>query len=65
VLSADEDDPAVNEVADLLTAGIPGAERARVPGSGHMANLERPEAFNDAVLGFFERVGTPPARDVI
>jgi pimeloyl-ACP methyl ester carboxylesterase len=34
---------------------IPGSELVRVPKAGHMANLEQPAAFNDAVTRFLSR----------
>ena len=35
-----------------LAEGIPGAETVVLPGIGHMAFVEAPEAFRDAVLSF-------------
>ena len=43
-----------------VEAAIPGAGRVVDPGAGHVSNLERPEAFNDAVRAFC-RDHTPPA----
>ena len=39
-------------IADAVTDGVYGARRVVLPGVGHMANLEDPQAFNDAVLEF-------------
>jgi 3-oxoadipate enol-lactonase len=39
--------------AKVLAEGIPGARLATVPGAGHLSNLERPEAVNDLVRGFW------------
>jgi pimeloyl-ACP methyl ester carboxylesterase len=39
-------------VARQLEAGIPGARLVVIPGAGHVSNLERPEAFNQAVREF-------------
>jgi pimeloyl-ACP methyl ester carboxylesterase len=39
-------------VARQLEEAIPGAELVVIPGAGHMANLERPERFNEAVRAF-------------
>jgi pimeloyl-ACP methyl ester carboxylesterase len=33
-------------MADLLERRIPGAQRIDVPDSGHMVNLEAPDAVN-------------------
>jgi pimeloyl-ACP methyl ester carboxylesterase len=39
-------------VAREFEAAIPGAELVVIPEAGHMSNLERHEAFNDAVREF-------------
>jgi hypothetical protein len=33
---------------------IPGARFTIIEGAGHLSNIERPEAFNSAVLGFLK-----------
>jgi 3-oxoadipate enol-lactonase len=35
-----------------LAAHIPGARLVRIPGAGHISTMERPQAFNRAVLEF-------------
>lgn len=35
-----------------LASRIPGARLEVVPGAAHLSNLENPEAFNRALLGF-------------
>lgn len=40
----------------FLAETIPGAELRLLPGIGHMSCLEAPRAFNDALLGFLNRV---------
>ena len=44
-------------VARQFDDGIPGARLVVIPGCGHLSNLERPEAFNDAVRRFCRRHG--------
>lgn len=39
-------------IADTIVAGVPGARKAILPGCGHLPNMEAPEAFNAALLGF-------------
>jgi pimeloyl-ACP methyl ester carboxylesterase len=34
---------------------ISGSELVRIPGAGHMANLEQPAAFNEALITFLSR----------
>jgi 3-oxoadipate enol-lactonase len=35
-----------------MAQAIPGATYQVIPGVGHLANLERPEAFNAVLEGF-------------
>jgi pimeloyl-ACP methyl ester carboxylesterase len=46
----------VLKIAHILEAGIAGSERINIPGAGHMVNMEKPEAFNQAVLGFLRKL---------
>ncbi|CRK61976.1 Hydrolase, alpha/beta hydrolase fold family [Alloactinosynnema sp. L-07] len=59
LLTAELDCPDVHEMAERVVAAVPHAESRRVPGAGHMLNLERPDIFTAAVLGFLDtaRVG--------
>lgn len=50
------DQPDVAASMDRLAQGIPRAERICIPGTAHFPNLERPAAFNEAVLEFLPRV---------
>jgi len=52
VIVGEHDLPDFHAVADILAAEIPGAQKVVLPGAGHMANMDAPEAFNEAVLGF-------------
>jgi pimeloyl-ACP methyl ester carboxylesterase len=55
VVTGDEDVHDIHEIADKLTAEIPGAERATIPHAAHLPNLERPEEFDRIVLEFSRR----------
>ncbi|HEX9944228.1 MAG TPA: alpha/beta fold hydrolase [Thermoanaerobaculia bacterium] len=46
------DIPDVHAHAGVLEAGIHGARRAIVPGTGHLVHMEKPEVFNREVLDF-------------
>jgi pimeloyl-ACP methyl ester carboxylesterase len=35
-----------------MAAKIPGARKVVIEGAGHAANIDRPEAFNAAVMDF-------------
>jgi 3-oxoadipate enol-lactonase len=52
VVTGDEDVADIHEIADKLTAEIPGAERATITDTAHLPNLERPEEFDRIVLNF-------------
>jgi len=41
--------------AQVLHEGIEGAELAVIDDSAHLCNMERPDAFNSAMLGFLAR----------
>jgi 3-oxoadipate enol-lactonase len=55
VVTGDEDVRDIHEIADRLSAEIPGAERATIAAAAHLPSLERPEEFNRIVLGFLDR----------
>lgn len=40
--------------ADYMTEKIPNATKIVIPQAGHAVNLDQPEVFNQAVLGFLE-----------
>jgi pimeloyl-ACP methyl ester carboxylesterase len=52
VIVGEEDLPDFHAIADLLAARIPHARKLVLPGAGHMANMDAPDAFNAAVLDF-------------
>lgn len=52
VIGAELDRAVPPEHARAIAAGIPGAQLTILPGVGHMANLEAPEAFNGLLLEF-------------
>lgn len=55
VLHGDDDEIWPLENARQLAAGIAGAEMTVIPDSGHMFMIEKPQAFNHAVLDFLAR----------
>ena len=56
VVLGERDLPDFHQIADIMTEKIPGARLAKLPGAGHMANLEAPGAFNEKVLEFLAKV---------
>ena len=54
-LAGERDTTAPPAVMEKMARKIPGAEYVVLAGCGHLANLERPRAFDDAVLGWLGR----------
>lgn len=52
IVSAALDQPDVLTICRLLEQGIHGARRVTIDGAAHLVNMERPDAFADAVLQF-------------
>jgi 3-oxoadipate enol-lactonase len=55
VIVGEEDAITPPSEAEAMAAAIPGAQLVRIPGAGHLANLEQPEAFNAAVRTFMRQ----------
>ena len=56
VLVGEHDAVTPPAVAEQLAGHIRGADLITIPGSGHLANLENPEAFNSAVIPFLRKL---------
>ena len=52
VITGAEDEMIPVEESRRMASAIRGAKLVIIPGAGHLANLEQPEAFNDALTGF-------------
>ncbi len=52
VLTGEHDMPDFTAAAAELAAALPNAQRATIPGAGHLAPLETPEAFRELLLSF-------------
>lgn len=58
----DRDLPQIKATVETLERRISGARKVSIKGAGHMVNMENPEAFNEAVLGFLrDQKPRPPA----
>jgi pimeloyl-ACP methyl ester carboxylesterase len=55
VINGLEDPPWIQEVSDLLGAGIPGARRSDLAGTGHLPPLERPDQVNEILRDLLRR----------
>ena len=42
--------------AEVIHQNIPGSELVVIPQAAHLANVEQPDAFNEALLGFLDRL---------
>ncbi|HEX8501771.1 MAG TPA: alpha/beta fold hydrolase [Pyrinomonadaceae bacterium] len=58
VVAGDLDTPQTLEAAGALATGIHGARLEVIKGTAHLPNMERPEEFNQLVLGFLSGVGS-------
>ncbi len=45
----------LHTIPEAIAREIPGVRRVIIPGAGELANTERPEAFNQALLAFLSR----------
>lgn len=52
VVVGDEDVDDIQQIADVLAEGIPGARKVTLPDTAHMIPLERPQEFNQILLDF-------------
>ena len=61
----DRDVPQIKTTIGVLEKGIGGSKKVVIEDAGHMVNMERPDAFNEAVLGFLRqqprRPSAPPS----
>ena len=53
VIVGSEDAPFL-AASDYMAAKIPGAKKVVIEGAGHAANLDRPDAFNEALMAFLD-----------
>lgn len=56
VLYGENELPFVKRHADLLAEQLADVEIQEIPDAGHASNLDAPEAFNEALRGFLDRV---------
>ena len=58
VVVGEEDTLTPPAEAERIQAGVSGATLVRIPGAGHLSNLENPNAFNAALRGFLMARGS-------
>src|SRR5579864_5870754 len=54
ILVGEEDALTPPSAAEEMRARIAGAELVRIPGAGHLSNIDQPEIFNDALARFLD-----------
>jgi pimeloyl-ACP methyl ester carboxylesterase len=54
IVVGDEDGVTPPAAAEEMHRAIGGSELVRIPGAGHLSNLERPDAFNAALAAFLD-----------
>jgi pimeloyl-ACP methyl ester carboxylesterase len=55
VIAGERDPAAPAAVMEKMASRIPGSAYVLLAGAGHLANLERPQAFNAALLAFLQQ----------
>jgi pimeloyl-ACP methyl ester carboxylesterase len=55
VIVGEEDTVTPPSASEFLVRNITGAALVKIPGAGHLTNLEKPEAFNSALGSFLDR----------
>jgi 3-oxoadipate enol-lactonase len=56
VVKAEHDPPDMRRISVLIAAGVPDAREVLIEGADHVVNVRRPQAFDEAVLGFLTEV---------
>ncbi len=54
VIVGDKDVSGIQDIANRLATGIPGARKVVIPNTAHMPNMEKPDEFNRIVLDFLK-----------
>ena len=58
IITGDQDDPSILAAGEFLASRILNADKVVIPGGAHLINVEKPEEFNGAVLGFLQGRGS-------
>lgn len=56
VITGSEDELMPLPTSQAMVAALPSAQLVVIPQAGHLSNLEKPEAFNEAVIAYLERL---------
>jgi 3-oxoadipate enol-lactonase len=55
VVVGDQDAATPPAMAREIHSALPGSELVIIPSAAHLSNIEQPDAFNEALLGFLDR----------
>lgn len=55
IVNGEFDTPARRRAGEWMARALPLAERALLPGAGHLPNLDAPRAYNDALQAFLRK----------
>ena len=61
IVVGSEDEPFL-AASEYMAKKIPNAKRVVIPHAGHAANIDQPEAFNEAVVAFLSSVSASDAK---
>lgn len=61
VITGEGDTSVTHAIAKTLVEGMPDATSVVIPGAAHLANLQQPERFNEAVIGFLRNLTPDPS----
>ncbi len=56
VVVGENDDLAFHQIAGMLVDGLPRARQVVLPDCWHMAPIEKPEEFNETLIGFLKEI---------
>jgi pimeloyl-ACP methyl ester carboxylesterase len=56
IILGSRDVPEIQQIVELLASGITGARKLVIAGAGHMVSMEKPAAFDAAVLNFLSNL---------
>ena len=59
IIASALDDPEILRAADVLQAGIPGAQKVILSNAAHVPSMEQPEVFNQTILTFLATAHAP------
>jgi pimeloyl-ACP methyl ester carboxylesterase len=50
--------------SDYMASKIPNAQKVVIKDAGHASNIDQPEAFNEAIVGFIDKLPPDPEKEL-